>query len=307
MDPVATVIRDEDTSYALLRAANEAGHEVFFADARDLELEDGIAKVRARRIEVLPAPQPPMRLAAPERHNIADLDAVFIRTDPPFNDRYLWMTLVLEAVRGQTLVVNDPNGLRRANEKLYATRFPELMPRTIVSADPIRIRSFCEEVGGRAVIKPVDGHGGDAVFALKLEDSNFNAIVENQTRNSSRVAMVQAFVPEVTRGDKRVLLIDGEPLGAIWRVPQKGDLRSNIHVGGSVEAAEIDEHDRKIIETLSPKLQEDGLFFVGLDVIGGKLTEVNVTSPTGIQQMSRFDGIDYSARVIAWAEARIQA
>jgi len=228
-----------------------------------------------------------------------------VRKDPPFDDDYHWLSLLLEKLRGRTLVLNDPRGLREANEKLYACHFPDLTPDTLVSADAPTIRRFVDEVGGRAVIKPVDGHGGEGVFALRLDDSNYNALVETVTHEGRRVAMVQAFIPEVTEGDKRILLMDGEILGAIVRVPQGGDLRSNIHVGGKVVRGEITDADRRIVERVTPRLRQDGLYFVGLDVIGGKLTEVNVTSPTGIQQMSRLDGKNCEAPVIDWIERAI--
>jgi glutathione synthase len=179
------------------------------------------------------------------------------------------------------------------------------MPETLVSADKAQIRAFVERVGGRAVLKPLDGAGGEGVMALTTGDMNFNAIIEATTRHGKRMAMAQEFLPAVRTGDKRVLVLDGQPLGAILRVPKQDDMRSNIHVGGSVVQAAIDDEDRRIVATLAPRLRQDGLHFVGLDVIGGKLTEVNVTSPTGIQQMTRLDGVNYSAQVIAWIEARV--
>jgi glutathione synthase len=181
------------------------------------------------------------------------------------------------------------------------------MPETLVSADKAQIRAFVARVGGRAVLKPLDGAGGEGVMALTTGDMNLNAIIEATTRNGRRLAMAQEFLPAVRTGDKRVLLLDGEPLGAILRVPKQDDMRSNIHVGGSVVQAALDADDRRIIATLAPRLRQDGLHFVGLDVIGGKLTEVNVTSPTGIQQMCKLDGRNYSEQVIAWIETRVAA
>jgi len=304
MDPPSTVIVDEDTSFALMHEAAHRGHRVDHCLARDLYVVDGELRATVRRATMQKVAGAAIVLDAPEQVALSEVDAILVRTDPPFDRQYLWCTLMLERVRGRTLVVNDPQGLRRANEKLYACNFPELMPRTLVSSEKERIKSFVEEVGGRAVIKPLDGAGGEGVMALATDDLNLNAIIEMQTRGESRVAMVQEFLPAVREGDKRVLLLAGEPLGAILRVPQRGDVRSNIHVGGSVVKAEIDEADRRIIETLAPSLVADGLYFVGLDVIGGKLTEVNVTSPTGIQQMTRLDGENHCARVIDWLERK---
>ena len=307
MDPVSTVQVDADTSFALMLEAQARGHRVDHALASDLELTDGRVFATARRATMQCVKEAPILLGEPERVDVgAVIDAVLIRKDPPFDSDYLWLTLVLERLRGErTLVVNDPRGLRDANEKLYACHFPELTPRTLVSANKARIKEFVAEVGGRAVIKPVDGHGGEGVFALLEGDKNFNGLVEHVTRLGKRLAMVQSFIPEVTEGDKRILLIDGQILGAILRVPQKDDVRSNIHVGGSVKPAELTDADRHIVATVTPKLRADGLYFVGLDVIGGKLTEVNVTSPTGIQQMSRFAGRSCETPVIEWLEAKV--
>ncbi|MEZ4253163.1 MAG: glutathione synthase [Polyangiales bacterium] len=309
MDPVSTVQVDADTSFALMLEAQARGHRVDHALASDLELLDGRVFVTSRRATMQRVAEAPILLGEPELLDVgAEIDVVLIRKDPPFDSDYLWLTLLLERLRDEkTLVVNDPRGLRDANEKLYACHFPELTPRTLVSGNKARIKEFVAEVGGRAVIKPVDGHGGEGVFALLEGDKNFNGLVEHVTRLGRRLAMVQSFIPEVTEGDKRILLIDGEVVGAILRVPQKDDVRSNIHVGGSVKAAELTHADRHIVQTVTPKLRADGLYFVGLDVIGGKLTEVNVTSPTGIQQMSRFAGRSCETPVIAWLESRVAA
>jgi glutathione synthase len=307
MDPPLTVQVDADTSFALMESAQARGHRVNHCLMTDLYLRAGIAYAKVRRATMARDPGRPITLGEPEDLCLGDVDAVLVRTDPPFDEAYLWGTQILETLRGRTLVVNDPRGLRDANEKLYACHFPALMTDTLVTNDAARIRAFVGEVGGRAVIKPLSGAGGAGVMGLTLGDTNFHAIVEATTHNGRRIAMVQRYLPDVVRGDKRILLLDGEPLGAILRVPRKDDLRSNIHVGGSVEAAVLDDADRAIVAGVAPRLRADGLYFVGLDVIGGRLTEVNVTSPTGIQQMSRLDGVDLSARVIAWIEARIAA
>ncbi|MEM9861762.1 MAG: glutathione synthase [Myxococcota bacterium] len=294
MDPVDTILVDEDTSFALMREGDSRGHSVDHCGTKDVMLRGGDACVRARPATIHAGG---VNLGDVRELRAADYDVIFIRSDPPFDDAYLWMTLILERARGAVRIVNDPRGLRDANEKLYACHFPEVMPETLVSADRQSIADFTEAVGGRAVIKPVDGHGGEGIFALTQGDKNFNACVEAVTHTGRRVAMVQAYLPEVTEGDKRILLAGEEVLGAILRVPQKNDLRSNIHVGGTVEHAELTDADRAIVEAMTPRLKADGLFFVGLDVIGGKLTEVNVTSPTGIQQMTRLSGRNCEARV----------
>ncbi|MEM9072280.1 MAG: glutathione synthase [Myxococcota bacterium] len=307
MDPVDTVIVDEDTSFAIMLEAQNRGHRVDHCLVPDVEVVDGRCRAAVRQATMSREASVPVTLGEPELVDLADVDAIFVRKDPPFTEEYLWLTLLLEHLRGTTLVVNDPRGLRDANEKLYATYFPELTPRTLVSGDKTRIKAFLEEVGGRAVIKPVDGHGGEGIFAMSTGDKNLNAHIETVTRHGRRVAMVQAFIDKVSEGDKRILLMDGEILGAILRVPQKGDLRSNIHVGGRVVGTEITDADRRIVETVAPRLRNDGLWFVGLDVIGGMLTEVNVTSPTGIQQMSRLSGTNCEAPVLDWLEAKVKS
>ncbi|MDH5490697.1 MAG: glutathione synthase [Myxococcales bacterium] len=304
MDPVSSVSVDEDTSFALMLEAQARGHRVYHCRERDVGLHGGSVRAHACLATMRRASERPIELGAPEWIALEDVDAVFVRKDPPFDDAYLWLTLVLEHLRGETLVINDPRGLREANEKLYTTFFSAVAPSTAVLSDREAIRAYVREVGGKAVIKPIDGHGGEGVFALNLGDKNFNAIVETVTRAGRRLAMVQELIPEVVEGDKRILLMAGEPLGAILRVPRPDDLRSNIHVGGSVVHAEIDAADERIIEAVRPRLLRDGLLFVGLDVIGGRLTEVNVTSPTGIQQMSRLSGRNCEAPVIDWIERR---
>jgi len=305
MDPPETVLEDQDTSFALMLEAQARGHRVDHCQQRALYLEHGRLHARVRRAQMERGRSRPIMLGELEDVCLHDADAVLVRTDPPFDSDYLWTTLLLDRVKADTLVLNDPHGLRQANEKLYALYFPELMPETLVGADKAQIRAFVERVGGRAVLKPLDGAGGEGVMALTTGDMNLNAIIEATTRNGRRLAMAQEFLPAVRIGDKRILLLDGQPLGAILRVPKQDDMRSNIHVGGSVVQAALDADDRRIIATLAPRLRQDGLHFVGLDVIGGKLTEVNVTSPTGIQQMTRLDGRNYSEQVIAWIEARV--
>lgn len=233
---------------------------------------------------------------------LADVEAVLIRKDPPFDAMYLYATLILERVRGRTLLMNDPRGLRDCNEKLYALHFAKWMPRTLVSSNADEIFDFVKSVGGQGVIKPLDLAGGSGVMMLSPVDKNARSIVELVTVEGTRFAMVQEFLPAVVQGDKRILLLDGKVLGAINRIPRGDDFRSNIHVGGSVEAVAVTDEERKMIDDLAPRLKQDGLVFVGLDVIGGKLTEVNVTSPTGIQQLSQHMKRDAAADVIEWVE-----
>jgi glutathione synthase len=304
MDPVATILPEADTTFALMEEASKRGHRVDHCLNTDLILDGGRLSARVAVATMARNAVPAVKLGEPEVVSLHDVDAVFVRTDPPFDDNYLWTTQLLEVVKRDTLVVNDPRGLQRANEKLYTTYFPALMPETIVTSHKDRIKIFMTRVGGQAVIKPLDGRGGEGVLVLREGDPNVNAIIETTTKNGKRAAMVQVFLPEVKIGDKRVLLLDGELLGAVLRVPASDDIRSNLRVGGRAVAAGVTPAEQKIIDTLAPQLREDGLFFVGIDLIAERLTEVNVTSPTGIQAMTRLDGKNYSAIVIDWVEKR---
>jgi len=306
MDPIARVLVDKDTTFALMLEAQARGHEVYSLAPSDLYACDGTIYARVQRARVQrEAPPAHATLDAHERVDLRSLHALFIRTDPPFNDQYLYVTQLLERVRHDLVVLNDPRGLRDANEKLYALHFPEVTPQTIVTSREDDIREFLRQVGTIGVIKPLDGAGGRGIMVLDPADRNFRSIIETTTDAGRRFCMVQEYLPAVRKGDKRILLLEGEPLGAILRVPREDEVRSNIHVGGSVVASELDDDDRRIIACVAPRLREDGLYFVGLDVIGGRLTEVNVTSPTGIQELSRFTGSNPEGKVLDWIERRV--
>lgn len=309
MDPIETVSVDKDTSFALMLSAQSRGHEVFYLQQRHLRSVGSELFALARPVKLQRATPPAHAEAGPAQDvNVGDFfDAVLIRTDPPFDQNYLYATLQLELVRGRSFVLNDPRGLRDANEKLYTTHFADVMPKTLVAYDAQAIRRFVEELGGTAVIKPLDGNGGRGVMVLRLDDLNFNAIIEVTTGEGRRPAMVQEFLPEVRQGDKRVILLDGELLGAILRVPRSDEARSNMHVGGRAVPTELTERERAIVARIAPRLRADGLYFVGLDMIGERLTEVNVTSPTGIQELRDFTKTDPEGRVIAWLEDRVRA
>jgi glutathione synthase len=305
MDPLDRVTHDKDTTFAFIQAAQAAGHESHHCLLRDLYISGGEAYASTHPVQILEGP-PWIELhkeAGPARIRLADVDAVLIRKDPPFDRAYLYATLLLERARGGPLLINDPRGLRDANEKLYALNFPDWTPRSLVTANRTMIHDFVRDVGGTGVIKPLDGAGGMGVIQIHEGDKNARSIVDMLTHEGHRLAIVQEFLPKVTEGDKRILLLDGEPLGAILRVPRGDDIRSNIHVGGSVVPSELTDRERAMVKAIAPKLRADGLVFVGLDVIGERLTEVNVTSPTGIQELGRFTGTRPSEKVIAWIEA----
>ena len=303
MDPAETMTADKDTTFAFIRCAMARGHECLHCLPRELSNEGRDVFARARRIEVSES-QPHVTLGTDERVELARLEAVFVRKDPPFDAGYLYLTQVLDLVKDRVFVMNDPRGLRDANEKLFAFQFLEFMPRTLVSAQQAEIIAFVDKVGGTAVLKPLDGAGGSGVVVLTKGDRNVRSLVDIMTAEGKRLAMVQEYQPAIRQGDKRILLLDGEPLGAILRVPREDDVRANIHAGGQVQACELTPRETQMVAAVAPKLREHGLWFVGLDVIGEKLIEVNVTSPTGIQELGRHQGSHPEETVIAWLEKR---
>jgi glutathione synthase len=300
MDPMERVSPTKDTTFAFQRAAGRRGHVSLHCEPRDVFLQDEDVWARVRAVSVSDSP-PHFTYGEPQELRLVDTECVFIRKDPPFDAEYLYLTLMLERLRGRALVVNDPRGLRDANEKLYAFHFSRFLPKTLVSSDRDRIHRFIA-AHERAVVKPLDGAGGSGVLVVSKSDPNTRSIVDMVTLEGRRHAMVQEFLPAVRAGDKRVLILDGEVLGAINRVARDDDVRSNIHAGGRVEPCEVTAEERQMVAAMAPRLIADGLFFVGLDFIGGKLTEVNVTSPTGIQELSRHVGSDVAEKVIVWVE-----
>lgn len=308
MDPAESMLPDKDTSFAFMRSALERGHETLHCLPGDLTVTTTPAlrvSARARRIQVRDVP-PHVTLESATEVDLADLDAIFIRKDPPFDPAYLHLTQTLDLIKDRTLVLNDPRGLQAANEKLFALRFAHLMPRTLVSSDRDALLNFTSEVGGRAVLKPLDGAGGSGVVALTTGDKNARALTDLLTREGRDQAMVQEYRPEIEGGDKRVLVLDGELLGAILRVPRSDDLRANIHVGGQVHPTTLTPDEQALVQELAPTLRAYGLFFVGLDLIGGRLIEVNVTSPTGIQELGRMTATQPATKVIEWVEGKVR-
>jgi glutathione synthase len=303
MDPMDRVLPDRDTTFAFQRAAQRRGHVALHCTPRDVYVAEGDVWVTAREVTVRDE-APFFTFGRTLDVRLADVECVLVRKDPPFDSEYLYVTLMLEKLRGRTLVFNDPRGLRDANEKLYTLHFARHMPRTLVTTHRERIHQFVADVG-KGVIKPLDGAGGSGVIVVDRGDRNTRSIVDYLTQEGTRHVMVQEFLPAVRDGDKRVLLLAGEILGAINRVAREDDVRSNIHAGGRVEPCDVTAQERAIVADLAPRLTADGLVFVGLDFIGGRLTEANVTSPTGIQELSRHVGRDVAERVIEWVERQV--
>jgi glutathione synthase len=304
MDPAGGMLPEKDTSFAFMRAARRRGHECFHCLLTDVSAEGSRVFAHARAITVSDV-APHVTVGESQLHEVSALDAVFIRKDPPFDSAYLHLTQLLELVKEETLVLNDPRGLRDANEKLFALQFEKWMPRTRVTSRPSEILAFAEEVG-TAILKPLDGAGGSGIVQLRHGDKNSRSLADLLTGEGRTHAMVQEFLPAIEKGDKRVLLLDGVLLGAIRRVPRSDDIRANIHVGGQVEATELTPRELALVEELAPTLRKHGLYFVGLDLIAEHLIEVNVTSPTGIQELGRLSGTNPELRVIEWVEANVK-
>ncbi|HTQ04792.1 MAG TPA: glutathione synthase [Polyangiaceae bacterium] len=306
MDPAETMHPAKDTTFAFMRGALARGHECFHCLPRDIANEGRGVTARARLIRVSDTP-PHSELGPEASLELATLGAVFIRKDPPFDPPYVHLTHQLDLVKDRVLVVNDPRGLRDANEKLFAFHFTEHMPHSRVTADPREIIAFVDTVGGRAVLKPLDGAGGSGVVVLERGDKNLRSLADVWTSEGKKLALVQEYLPAIRTGDKRILVLDGKPLGAILRVPREDDVRANLHVGGRAEPTTLTPREQAAVTAIGPKLVEHGLYFVGLDFIGERLIEVNVTSPTGIQELGRFSGRPVEQDVIAWVEARVAA
>ncbi len=316
IDPMATLDPGHDTSVALMEAAQLLGHEVWVTQANHLSVSGGKAHAFLQAVHLTPVELGENRwIAAASWFQLGDrtllpletMDAVFMRTDPPVTVPYLYATYLLDYIDpSKTLVVNSPQGIRAANEKMYALQFTGAIPETIVSQDKQVIRQFVEQQGS-AVLKPLGGKAGEGILFLQAGDRNFNSLVEISTNRGQVPVMVQAYLPEAKLGDKRIILLNGEPIGAVNRIPTGNEFRGNMAVGGRVAQVEITERDRQICQQLAPTLRQDGLYFVGIDVIGDYLTEVNVTSPTGIREIDRLSQVSLGKQVIEWVATYTQA
>jgi glutathione synthase len=304
MDPMTRVLVDKDTTFAFQLEGQRRGHTQYHCEPEDLFIDRTTPHAAVRGLTVERATDH-FRLHEARTVPLAFFDVIFMRKDPPFDMGYFFATHLLGlADPTETLVVNSPRGLRDANEKLYALNFPDVIPESLVTRDLARLRAFLDTMGGEMIVKPLDGCGGAGVLHVHRDDRNLNALLEMSTRNGTELVMAQRYLPAARQGDKRLIVLDGEPLGAVLRVPRDDEHRGNIHVGGRVVRSPLDERDREICRRMAPRLSGDGLWFVGLDVIGGLVTEVNVTSPTGVQEIDRLDGVCLEARVLDFVEAR---
>ncbi len=303
MDPIQTVNINADSTFRIAEEAQARGHELFFYTPDHLAFQEGKVTARGQNFTVQRVQGQHADLSEMQEVDLADFDVIWLRQDPPFDMHYITTTHLLDLIHPETLVVNDPFWVRNYPETLLVLRFPDLTPPTTVARDLETIKAF-KKKHGDVILKPLYGNGGAGVFRLDQNDRNLASLHEVFTGFSREPLIVQKFLPDVSNGDKRVILVDGEPIGAINRVPAKGETRSNMHVGGRPEKVGLTERDRRICAAIGPLLREKGQIFVGIDVIGDYLTEINVTSPTGIQELERFDGINAAEKIWEAIEAR---
>jgi glutathione synthase len=306
MDPIESINIDADSTFALAIEAQARGHRLYHYLPRSLGLRDGRLTAKAQLLEVRRERGRHFTLAAAELLDLRVMDVILMRQDPPFDMAYITATHLLEHVREDVLVVNDPVSVRNAPEKLFATHFDGLMPPTLITSDRDAILDFRRE-HGEIIVKPLFGNGGAGVFRIAPDDENLNALLELFTQLYREPIIVQRYLPEVRQGDKRIILVEGEAVGAVLRVPPKGEARANLHVGGKAVKTTLTEREQAICAAIGPTLRAQGLLFVGIDVIGDFLTEINVTSPTGIQEINRLDGVTLERHVWAAIEARLAA
>ncbi len=308
MDPIGAINFKKDTTLALLLAAQERGWSLVYMELCDLMLRDGVAVARQRALKVYDDANRWYELGEVRDRPMADLDCVLMRKDPPFDSEYIYATYILEAAQNQgVLVVNRPQSLRDCNEKIFATQFPQCTPPLLVSRDPTRLRAFHKE--HRDVIyKPLDGMGGIGIFRVREDDPNLSVIIETLTRHGAQTIMAQRYIPEIIDGDKRVLMIDSEPVPwCLARVPAVGEVRGNLAAGGTGIVRPLSDRDRWIAEQVAPELRKRGLLFVGLDIIGDYLTEINVTSPTCAREIDREQPAEIGRRLMSAIAKHLEA
>ena len=304
MDPIEKLDIIGDTSFALGLEAQARGHHLWYYTPDQLSYEEGQISACGQALTLFDNSDKFFATGALEKRQLLDMDVILMRQDPPFDMAYITATHLLEMLPAKTLVVNNPAEVRNAPEKLLVTRFADLMPPTVISRDLNVIRAFRKKYKD-IIIKPLYGNGGAGVFRLQPDDQNLNALLEMFFSQNREPIMAQAFLPEVRKGDKRIILVDGQPAGAINRIPKDGEARSNLHVGGTACHVELSERDYHICERIGPELRQRGLLFVGIDVIGDYLTEINVTSPTGIREIQRFTGINCATQLWEVVEANL--
>ena len=308
MDPIADINVKKDTTLAMLLAAQRRGWELYYMEQSDLSLDQGLARATVRRLSVEDNPESWFEVGSPQDIALSDLDVVLMRKDPPFDMDFIYSTYILEAAQREgTLVVNDLRSLRDCNEKLFATQFPQCCPPLIVAASAARLKAFHAEHGD-VIFKPLDGMGGASIFRVKAGDPNLSVIIETLTDHGRQQIMAQKFLPEIVDGDKRILMVDGVPAEfGLARIPMSGETRGNLAAGGSGVAMPLTDRERWICSQVAPVLREKGLLFVGLDVIGDYLTEINVTSPTCVRELDRAHQLDIAGDLMEAIASKLAA
>ncbi|VAW78208.1 Glutathione synthetase [hydrothermal vent metagenome] len=306
MDPIGSIKVHKDSSFAMLLAAQARGFALIYMQQQDLFLRDGEAFATTRSLQVRDQAKDWFEMGAPQEKRLGDLDVILMRKDPPVDMEFIYTTHLLEqAERAGVLVVNRPSELRNCNEKLFATQFPDCCAPNLVSCDTARLRGFLDEHGD-IILKPLDGMGGTSIFRVRKDDPNISVILETLTELGQRTAMAQKFIPEIQDGDKRILMIDGEPVPyALARIPAQGETRGNLAAGGRGEGVELSQRDRWICARVGPELRARGLLFVGLDVIGDYLTEINVTSPTCIRELDALYNLDIATQLMDCIQTKL--
>ena len=306
MDPIERINIAGDSTFGLMLEAQARGHTLLYCTPDRLSMRDGRVTAGLQPVTVQDVKGAHAMLGEPVRRDLAEVDVVLLRQDPPFDLAYITSTHLLERIHPQTLVVNDPAHVRNAPEKIFVTEFPDLMPATLITRDKAEIEAFRAE-HGEIVMKPLYGNGGAAVFKVAVKDPNFGSLFDLFSTTFREPWVVQRFLPEVVMGDKRIILVDGEPLGAVNRVPAENDIRSNMVRGGAAETTQLSDREREICARIGPALKRMGLLFVGIDVIHGHLTEINVTSPTGLRAIKRLGGPDLAASIWDCIEDKVAA
>ena len=302
MDPIESINIKKDTTFVIMLEAQKRGHQIFYCELKDLSIEDAEGHANSTSIKLKRADDY-FKAGKTENYELSYFDVVWMRKDPPFNMDYFYATYILDLVDGiKTKVINSPRGIRESNEKMYSLHFKDFIPATLVSKNINHIKEFMAETGGEIVVKPLDGYGGEGIFYVKQGDFNATAILENITGYGSTYIMAQKFIKKVSEGDKRIILLNGDPIGTVLRVAAKGEFRSNFHSGGHPEKAELNDRDINICNAVGPRLIQDKLYFVGIDVVGGYLTEVNTTSPTCVQEINHFSGTKLEEQIVDFAE-----
>lgn len=305
MDPIDSINIKKDTTFVIMLEAQARGHEIYYSELKDLFIKNATGHSNATKVKLKKADDY-YKLGNDLTSSLNDFEIVWMRKDPPFKMDYVYATYILGLVdEERTHVINHPRGIRDSNEKLYSLHFKEFIPETLVSKNIKELKSFLSNIGGEMVVKPLDGYGGEGIFFVKEGDFNANVILESITNFGQTYVMAQQFIKNVAEGDKRIILLNGKPIGAVLRVAARGEFRSNFHSGGKPVKTELTKRDLQICEAVEPKLKEDKLYLVGIDVVGGFLTEVNTTSPTCVQEINHFNKTKLEEKVLDFAESLI--